>query len=472
MGNGVAALIPKAMQQEEWLAKNRGPTLRRLFGAYTNADVWAVCRKFRHIDDGNGYVSYEELQDIVHMEVENMLFVFDVFAQQNELIDSRELMTMVSLFSSCRVEEKARFLMNVFDVSKTGSCTGAEICTIVDFCFSVIQKCTGVVTRQKETKNVLIKELPQLLTGPYAEAVKAKGEMAYHTERVISQNEMDSLIPSILQAYEATPFSGPAPSDSVAPPPPDWGAAPASDGRAPDPVKKRAPIIRGGETMASATKKLTESELAHLSWMARMDGDENNQPAVASRVLDVTKAPDLEPAARWLVIHGSDFHGVARDLASFRHSFVKGVSTSIGITGGCVEVVNIGRGIAGGVVVQFVLHPTGRKADDRDGETLVEALIDQLGNPCSAIRKGPFSAHAESGEIVNEDPMKPPDTPAGEEREPQNLKEALVHLAAAKARIAELEAAHQAALEELKRRDAVIARLDPEQFKDEAGKVN
>jgi len=281
------------------------------------------------------------------------------------------------------------------------------------------------------------------------------------------------------------PFSGPQPQDSEPPPPPNWGAAPASDEQGASAAKtgtgygatksnkNRQAAMRGGETMRSEAKKLSEAELAHLAWISRGDDDEDDymgrkNSKRAGQVKDVTAGEiELLPATRWMIIHGGDFASIAKDLPSFRHIFTKSIATSIGIPSGCMEVVNIGRGAQGsGIIVHFILKPAKRGGDTRDGEELMERVDEQMASSFSALRKGHFGSFAESATLVMEDPLRPatpgrPPTADGT-REPTTMTEALAQLEAAKARIVELEATHLAALEEMQKRDGRIAELEAE----------
>merc|ERR1719375_2858070 len=103
-----------------------------------------------------------------------------------------------------------------------------------------------------------------------------------------------------------------------------------------------------------------------------------------------------------MVIYGTDFSRVAKDLPEFRQKFMRNVATALGIPMGCVEVINITRG---SVVIEFLLRPSGRGGDTRDAETLKQALAQQLALPHSALRKGPFKDYVQSAELV-ERPQK------------------------------------------------------------------
>merc|ERR1712151_337337 len=105
--------------------------------------------------------------------------------------------------------------------------------------------------------------------------------------------------------------------------------------------------------------------------------------------------------------------------------------------------------------------PPCRGNDNRDGEDLMLLLESQLSNSFSALRKGAFGTYAESADLKSEDPLRErtPGSSPRDEGQPETLPEALALLAHARGRIQELEAAHEEAMKELRKRDAEIARL-------------
>jgi len=415
-------------------------------------------RKFRQVDDGNGLVSYDELQKVIFMTTHDLLYIFDIFAKQNELVDAKELLTMVCIFSSATIQEKGRFLMALFDATKTGTCTAAEIAQICQCVCAVLGKCTGNVVKPKEVTKALKAEIPEILPNQFAEAAKEYGsDKAFTEARLISQNELDMLLPSIKDSYEDCPLSGLAPADSVPPPPPDWSQA---SNEAPKPAagpgvkgaRSLGGTSKGGQFMKASTKKVTESELAHLVWMTRLDEDVDDKESLRQLAAQATgglhEASKKSSATRWMLLHGQDFAAIAKDLVSFRRNFQKGISAAIGVASTCVVVENITKGC-----IQFSL--VGDLA--RDGETLMGLVESQLNNSHSALRRGPFASYVDGAELVATDIFGDAADAA-----PPTLPEVQAELAKANRRIAEMEKFHEDAFEELKTRDFEIARLKQE----------
>lgn len=413
MGAVSAGFLQTVANTEAFEKKQAGPTLRRLFGAYRNPDYWAVYRRFRSIDDGNGYVSYEELLQCVSLAEYQTLFVWETFSQQNELIDARELMTVICVFSSATLDEKGKFLQALFDDSHTGLNTASEIVSALHMVLSVFTKCTSIPIKVKEVREQLKSILPDLLPSweDALERSQGKSEVAFTSARFIGQIEMDLLLPSIRATYELLPVAGPPPAGASQPPPPDW-ATPSSleKGQAKVPEKKTS-AAAGGQN----AKALSKAELGHLAWLSQMDDEESpdgegkENVKAGSRKVGVPAGSTEETqrvdasAKGWMVLYGTDFSTVAKNLASFRHLFMRSVTTALGIPMGCIEVINInGRPL----VVEFILQPSGRGNDERDGATLKEALAQQLSLPHSALRQGPFREYAPSAELV-ERPVSP-----------------------------------------------------------------
>lgn len=413
MGTVCSDLLQRVVSQEAFDKRQSGPTLRRLFGAYRNPDFWAVYRRFRAIDDGNGYVSYEELLQCVALAEYQLLFIWETFSQQNELIHARELMTVICAFSSAPLIEKAKFLQALFDDSHTGLNTAAEIVSVLHMVLAVLTKCTGIPVKVKEVREQVKSILPDLLPvwAEVLERAQGKSEVAFNNERFIGQIEMEQLIPSLKATYETLPIAGPPPPGAMAPPPPDW-ATPASLEKGVPKPKDNKP---GKAEEGKSNKPLSKTELGHLEWMAKMDEDDEEQEEGKENLQGnaLRAAPIIEdqekgsnpPAQAYLVIYGTDFSAVAKNLASFRHLFMRSVAAALGLPMGCVEVINITRAGPGSVLIDFLLQPSARDRAERDGATLKEALGEQLTSPHSALRKGPFKEYVLTAEMV-ERPQK------------------------------------------------------------------
>jgi len=421
MGEGYSTLLQRVAPMEAWANHQCGPTLRKLFGAYRAPDYWSCYRRFRAIDDGDGYLNYEELLQVIAMQEYNLLFLWDNFSQQNELMPSSELMTVISVFSSATLFEKAKFLLAVFDESHTGMNTGMEIARIMFNVLSVMAKCTGERIKQREVTAQLKGILPQLLP-TYAEELEqkymGKNDHCFTNARIIGQIELEKLLPAIQSTYEALPVAGPTPDGACLPPPPDWAE---TVGERRPPVKNQQPPP---PDTAQGTVRLTKDDIAHLEWMSGMiDAEEeagkenlirNAQLAksdAAAYSQEIQKA--AEPTQRWMLIYGSDFSVVARNLTSFRILFIKSVSSALGLPQGCIEVENVSRGPGRAVVVAFVIHPAGRNGDTRDGADLAALLEQQLVLTHSALRRGAFKEYCASAELFEAapDPMHWPPQP-------------------------------------------------------------
>lgn len=351
-------------------------------------------------------MSYEELLQCVSLAEYQSLFLWETFSQQNELLSARELMTVICVFSSAALDEKGKFLQALFDDSATGLNTASEIVSAMHMVLHVCTKCTGVNVKVKEVRDQFKSVVPDLLP-TWEDALarsQGKSEVAFNSARFIGQIEMEQLLPSLKATYETLPIAGPPPPGAAQPPPPDW-ATPSSleKGQAKVPEKKET-AAAGGQS----AKALSKAELAHLAWIAKMDDEEGDEEGkenlqgnarkakFGSKESGEDKAVDAS-AKGWMVIYEHDFAQIAKNLASFRHLFMKSVSTALGIPMGCVEVINITRG---SVVIEFLLHPPGRDNDSRDGLMLKDALTQQLSNPYSTLRKGGFKDYAVSAEIV------------------------------------------------------------------------
>lgn len=406
MGAVCAGLLERVANAEVFDKRQAGPTVRNLFGAYRNPDYWAVYRRFRSIDDGNGFMSYEELLQCISLAEYQSLFLWETFSQQNELLNAREVMTVICVFSAATLDEKGKFLQALFDDSATGLNTASEIVNAMHMVLHVLMKCTGVNIKVKEVRDQFKSVVPDLLPA-WEDALarsQGKSEVAFTSGRFIGQLEMEQLLPSLAATYETLPIAGPPPPGASQPPPPDW-ATPSSleKGQAKVPEKKEKAAAGG-----ASAKALSKAELEHLAWIANMDdeeageeGKENMQgnarkAKFGSSGSGQEKAVDA-PAKGWMVIYEHDFAKIAKNLAAFRHLFMKSVATALGIPMGCVEVLNITRG---SVVIEFLLHPSGRDNDSRDGSMLKDALALQLASPHSSLRKGSFKDYAVSAELV------------------------------------------------------------------------
>mmetsp|Transcript_131601 Transcript_131601/g.281397 ORF Transcript_131601/g.281397 Transcript_131601/m.281397 type:complete len:518 (+) Transcript_131601:91-1644(+) len=487
MGAGMSASLLQVLPADKWEKLGRGSRLRLLFAAYGVQDIWAVQRNLKQLDDGQGYVNYEELQQIVKLSDFSMLFVWDLFSQQNELMDNREFLTMICIFSSAKLPEKARFLLALFDESQSGRCTCMEVSQMCAMVLKVVSQCTGVVIKQKEVAKAFKAELPGLLQA-YKKAMEQFGaRMAFEAERLVSHSEIDILAGSIQASYETWPLAQLPPEGAERPPPLDKASMPVKASSRPPPKKE------GAAPAASAKGQLhrAASAVQASAWLSQEAG-------LPVRPVEVV-AVEPGPPHSWVVMHGGDFAEVAKDMPGFKRTFAKSVATALRLPAGCVDVINV---VHGSIIVEFVVT----SADEREHPELVELLAQQFGTAFSTLRskKSPLAPFLAGGATLLEKPpygyggapgmadgrgggmtgpalvdmetdtadldgiealgtpriraAVPLEDEATTDLEVQ-LREALAQLDAARAEQEEAEAAERAALEELAQKDAVIADL-------------
>lgn len=388
MGSGLASAIAKVVDSTEegsaWARNGRGPVMRRLFGAYKNTDLWGVYRKYRKVDyKKSGFINYEELGEVILDDEHNLINIWDMFSMQDELMYGQQLLVVVCLFSSAPLRDKGRFLLTLFDTSATGIATGAELSNLCVGILGILGRCTATpVIKGKDIVPMVREQLPRCLN-EYKEALgRHKGSEAdfFENVRVVGQAEMDKLCSTLEGMYEELPISGPPPEKSKAPPPPDWG--------------KNSHDAAGGGV--SAVRNLAGSRSQALK--APMEADEDDMMLAGSRSAPtLTEAKrKLPPAGGWFVVSTVDFETVEKDMAAFRQCFIHGVSKSLGLPAGCVEVVSITKG---SVVVEFLLHPAGRGSDKREGEHLLHSLEEQMMVTDSDLRRGRFGAYAKGADL-------------------------------------------------------------------------
>mmetsp|Transcript_19405 Transcript_19405/g.51841 ORF Transcript_19405/g.51841 Transcript_19405/m.51841 type:complete len:670 (+) Transcript_19405:64-2073(+) len=452
----LARVLPEYGPGSDWIKNARGPTLRRLFGAYTNPDLWAAYRRMKKIDSSNsGWLAFEEVQQLLGLPEFNLLFLWDLLSQQNELIHCKELLTTVCIFSSASLPDKGRLLMALYDTSRTGTVTGAEIAQLSVGALGVLARCTGTVVKPKDVASSLRDELPGLLP-EYRELLKRKGaksrtdtERSFQQERFISQQELEKLLPTVQAAYQDLPFAGPPPVGALAAPPLDWGepalvAAAAEAGRerevvaaplatplqatpAPSPAGGGHSAVRAIAALRSSSMPslgfgagggqrlrplMTETQvMQHIAEQDRAEEEAARKAAsdeaeLAAKMEEAAKLKVRPPAATgMLVIHGFNLADIEKDMARFRYLFVKGVSAALSIPSGCVEILDITQG---SIRLEFRLHasPVGR-GDPRDGSQLMSALQEQIVSSSSHFRRGKFAEFAASAELWQDGKPKP-----------------------------------------------------------------
>eukprot|EP00435_Cladocopium_sp_Y103_P018252 s2607_g4.t1 len=60
----------------------RGQRLRQLFGGYRGQDIWAILRKLKSMDDGHGFLGFDEVQELLYLKAPSMLFLWDIFREE------------------------------------------------------------------------------------------------------------------------------------------------------------------------------------------------------------------------------------------------------------------------------------------------------------------------------------------------------------------------------------------------------
>ncbi|CAJ1346099.1 unnamed protein product [Effrenium voratum] len=394
------SVVPGAAPGSAWAQRDVGPTLRRFFGAYENGDVWAVYRRYKNIDlDNSGWISYEELSEILFLPEFNLLFIFDAFSQQNALIDSRELLVMVCLFSSSKLSEKCGVFMTLFDSSHSGTCTAAEVANIATSALQVLGRCTGAPVRGKDIAAAMQEELSDVLPLYREAALRLGSEATFKEERIFGQDEVDEVCSSFRQVYDELPIGQAPPPNCVAPPAPDWDKT----------ATVSADKMQHAASVRPLGRNLTEAELTHMALLGGMDNEEDDREQAAEILKEKTllrrkeemekeaaKAA-IQPARGWMVVHGADFVTVSKEMARFRHLFVKCVAQALDVPSGILTIVDV---TPGSVVVEFLIHPSLRGGDRRSAIQLLVALAEQLINGKSTLRRGHFSAYAASAELL------------------------------------------------------------------------
>lgn len=504
MGGGISVALLQAAAADPWAQHGRGPRLQKMFGGYRSQDVWTVFRKYRAMDDGNGFLSFEEMQELLYFEDSGLLFIWDLYSQQNSLMDAKVLLTIVCLFSGAMLVDKVRFLATLFDGSSRGLCTGAEIASLCTTVLAALGKCTGCMTKAKDVVPHIQEELIQLVPVCAQAAANVGAKQAFNQERVIGQVEVDRyLVPSVVEAYEQLPLAIPV-TAACPPPPPDWGTTGAKEVM---PTKKST--LDGKKDAGQAKDPVPAcavGSLPQISFLSRLEADSSAYPKQTPRTVDGDE--EALVAHRWIVMHGMQFALIAKGVAAFHRFFVKSVCSALGLpaNSNCVEVLNVSNG---SIVVEFVLRPPDFGPDTRTALVLAQVLEAQLGSPYSALRRGPLGSFITNAVMLQAEPQRadaigtmaagllsPPtpkceaavtwevetqtdttmfDTPraakaklagtqgacpvAAAEEASVRIRDAVRQLEAARQRKMRAEASRQKALEEASRLEALIAEL-------------
>eukprot|EP00439_Symbiodinium_sp_Y106_P065797 s2250_g10.t1 len=402
MGTGISTALIYVGTAPGWQETGRGPRLRQLFGGYRGHDIWGILRKTKSMEDDQGYLGFEEVQDLLCLKAPSMLFLWDIFSQQNELCSINELLTVACVFSSALLDEKARFLHAVFDASGRGLGTGSEIASICLMVLTVLGKVTGAVAKAKEVTPQLMVELEKLVP-PYAEAVQIYGSKeAFQRERVIGQLELDRILtPSIRDAYETLPLTTEPVTDTEPPPPPGWASTQKSLTRSA--TTEDVQSVRRDRDQKEPKDFLPRGANPaekHLAWTRRLEETDNF-------VVDADAYGDLDATVhRWLIMQDHEFSSIAKDLPGFRLSFCKSVCSSLGLPahGNCVEVVNVTNGSATAIIAEFLMRPRSH-TDSRSGLELAQLLEKQITSPYSALRRGPIGKYLGNAFLLSAAPQ-------------------------------------------------------------------
>lgn len=410
MGASVSAAIAGVGTSEGWNNGDRAARLRQIFGAFLDQDCWAVSRKHRSIDDGNGYMNWEELKTVLHFEEFNLMFLWDVFSHQNEFVQTQEILVTMCLFSSARLLEKLRFLCAHFDSSRSGRNTGLELARACTAVLSVMGRCAGSAAKEKDVIPLVRAALLQI-SPAFADVVKRGGvESAFNDERMFGLDELENnVLPSLRAAYEQVSFSEPPPPSSSPPPPPGWAAGEAAVTRSRRTVANADATDDEPQVITAITKA---TELSQLAWMEGLNLD---------REIAVDNSADQQDFARlWMVMQGVEFKTIAKDVASFSRIFQKSVSGAIGVPLGCVEVLNVSQG---SIIVEFLLKLP--KSCSNDAPAVADRVLmlqQQLSSPFSALRRSSgLSSYVANAELMVREPrIDAHGSAVAERREPRD----------------------------------------------------
>jgi len=344
----------------------------------------------------------------------------------------------------------------------------------------IFARCTGGLIRAKDVTGALKGELPKLLP-EYVEATKGSPseEAAFSKERAIGPAELDRLLPEIKSQYEELPVAGPPPDGADRPPAPDWGEEPPPSQMPAGGGTSAVKALRGS---GGNPKKLSEEELAYFKRVGGDVSDEEEDPkAAAVGTRAIAKGSGPKPARCWMAIHCVDFKTLNKDMPSFKHLFIKSVAAALQLPHGCIEVIDVVKGSVG-VVVDFMVHPSGRRDDRRNSKKLLLQLEAQLASPNSMLRRGHFASYASAAMVwVGESRSKAVPIAGGagfcQTQETQAtdqaelLAEVLRRVALAQQRTEEAVARRLDVLEEVQKRESTATLLRTEEGLREAQRL-
>ncbi|CAE7942375.1 GCP1 [Symbiodinium sp. KB8] len=167
--------------------------------------------------------------------------------------------------------------------------------------------------------------------------------------------------------------------------------------------------MENSPTRKPLNRTLTDAELTHMAMLGSTGNEDGGREQAAEILKEKRRASHqdmlereaakaaIKPARGWMVVHGADFVTVSKEMARFRHLFVKCVAQALDVPSGILTVVDV---TPGSVVVEFLVHPSARAGDTRNATQLLIALAEQLINSNSTLRRGHFGAYAASAELL------------------------------------------------------------------------
>lgn len=122
MGAALCRKLEDVLDRDKLENSTLAPGFRKVFRSWNSTDLWTALRRYwNEYPKHDDWLSYADVQHILVLAEPEAVFLWDTFANQGiDMMSRNEMFAAICMFCGSNCNEKARFLLTLFDTGGRG----------------------------------------------------------------------------------------------------------------------------------------------------------------------------------------------------------------------------------------------------------------------------------------------------------------------------------------------------------------